>query len=117
MDETTLTISVESADDAKRRMKAAFAGVADATPRYTFPTREALLRTLSPNRWGILEALTGTRPLGVRELARRVNRDVKGVHTDAHALAQAGVIDRTADGKFSFPYAAVKVQFEVRAAA
>ncbi|MBK8676667.1 MAG: transcriptional regulator [Cellvibrionales bacterium] len=71
----------------------------------------------TPTRWTIVEALTGNEPLGVRELARRTARDVKGVHTDANALVTAGIIDRTADGKYSFPFNKVKVRFELHAAA
>jgi predicted transcriptional regulator len=52
----------------------------------------------------------------VRELARRVGRDVKGVHTDARALLLAGLIDKTEDGKLSFPYDAVRVEFVLKAA-
>jgi hypothetical protein len=37
--------------------------------------------------------------LGVRELARRVGRDVRSVHADAGRLASIGLIHKTADGK------------------
>jgi len=117
MNEKTLTIDVASLDDIKAQVKAAFKGRAAATPRYSFRSREDLLRTLNPNRWCLIEALTGAGPLGVRELARRVGRDVKGVHTDAQALVLCGLIDKTADGKLSFPYDAVHVDFVHRAAA
>jgi len=83
--------------------------------RHTFDSVESMARVLTPTRWAIVQALTGAEPMGVRELSRRVNRDVKGVHVDAHALVAAGVISRTDDGKFSFPFGKVKVQFELRA--
>ncbi|MEA1052673.1 transcriptional regulator [Lamprobacter modestohalophilus] len=113
---TTLTIDVSSLDAAKERMRAAFAGKPQGC-RFTFLNEEALLAMLTPNRWRILKALTGAGPLGVRELARRVERDVKGVHTDAHVLAKCGLIDRTEDGKLLLPYDAVQVRMEYRAAA
>lgn len=113
---TTLTIDVASVEDTKRAMKAAFRGVA-SDPRYSFQTREDLLRTLNPNRWRLLEALVGAGPLGVRELARRADRDVKGVHTDAQALVLCGLVDKMEDGKLSFPYDAVHVDFLMKAAA
>lgn len=75
-----------------------------------------MLRTLNPNRWAIIETLTGAGPLGVRELARRVGRDVKGVHTDAQALVLCGLIDKTKAGKLHFPYEAVHVDFTLKAA-
>jgi predicted transcriptional regulator len=112
-----MTICVGSLDDARARLNAAFRGKASGTARYVFSSRESLLRTLTTNRWGIVEALTGAGPLGVRELARRVGRDVKGVHTDAQALVVAGLIDKTSNGKLWFPYDAVRVEFEMKAAA
>ena len=36
--------------------------------------------------------MTGAGPLALREIARRVERDVKAVHTDVHALLNAGLI-------------------------
>lgn len=116
MNEKILTIGVSSIEETKQRMKAAFCSEADATPRYSFRTREDLLRTLSPNRWSLIEALTGAEPLGVRELARRVGRDVKGVHTDAQKLVLCGLINKTDDGKLHFPYEVVHVDFMLRVA-
>ena len=52
----------------------------------------------------------------MRELARRVGRDVKGVHTDAQALVLCGVIDKTSDGKLLFPFDAVHVDFMLKVA-
>jgi len=118
MNEKLLTIDVSSPSDAMRRMKAAFkTGRGGVSPRYSFGSRQELLRMLSPSRWAIIEALTGAGPLGVRELARRVKRDVKGVHTDAQALALCGLIDKTDEGKLSFPYEAVHVDFMLEAEA
>jgi len=54
--------------------------------------------------------------LGVRELARRVGRDVKGVHTDAQALVACGVIEKTEDGKLLFPYDEVRLELRLKAA-
>jgi phosphomannomutase len=61
--------------------------------------------------------MTGAGPLALREIARRVGRDIKGVHTDVHALLGAGVLNRTESGAFEFPYEAVHVDFTLRAAA
>lgn len=61
--------------------------------------------------------MTGQGPLGLREIARRVNRDVKAVHDDVHALLDAGVLDRTEDGQFVFSYDAVRVDFTISTAA
>jgi predicted transcriptional regulator len=112
----TLMIEVADLDSVKERMRAAFHGQPQGC-RYTFRSEQRLLETLNPNRWAIVKALTGAGPLGVRELARRVGRDVKGVHTDAQALVKCGLIDKTEDGKLLLPYDQVRVELECRAVA
>jgi predicted transcriptional regulator len=57
--------------------------------------------------------MTGEGAMTIRELARRVGRDVKAVHTDVHALLNAGVIERTDDSRIVFPYDAVRVEFKL----
>lgn len=58
--------------------------------------------------------MTGAGPLALREIARQVERDARGVHTDVHALLAVGLIERDAAG-FSFPYDAVHVDFVLKA--
>jgi predicted transcriptional regulator len=60
--------------------------------------------------------MAGAGPLGVRELARRMKRDVKAVHTDVQALLACGALDKTSEGKLSFPYRAMHVDFMLEAA-
>ena len=56
------------------------------------------------------------RALAIREVARRVGRDVKAVHGDVHALIDAGLLDRTAKKHVVFPFEAIRVEFTLRAA-
>ncbi|MDR1709931.1 MAG: DNA-binding protein [Candidatus Accumulibacter sp.] len=114
----TVVFEVISPAEAFARLQgeAANPSVARASARIGFPSVEAMARLMTPTRWTLVEKLTGGEPLGVRELARRLGRDVKGVHTDAAALVKAGVIDRTAEGKYSFPFDAVHVDFLLKAA-
>lgn len=100
-----------------RTQAEAKAGKYAGQARITFRSAESMARVLTPTRWGIVQTLTGAGPLGVRELARRVERDVKGVHTDANALVTAGIVDRTEDGKYLFPFDRVKVRFDLPAVA
>jgi predicted transcriptional regulator len=112
-----VTIGVASKERASERLAAAFAGRPQRGPRLTFASHALMWRVLTPNRWAVLETMTGAGPLALREIARRVSRDVKGVHTDVHALLEAGVINRTESGAFEFPYDAVRVDFTLKAAA
>ena len=54
--------------------------------------------------------------MSLREVARRVGRDVKSVHSDMHVLLDAGVLRRTDAGEIEFPYDAVHVELTLRAA-
>lgn len=84
--------------------------------RISFATPELLWEVLTAKRWELLKAMCGAGPLTVREAARRVERDVKGVHTDLTALLAAGVLSRANSGQLEFPYDAVKVEFLLQAA-
>ncbi len=112
----TVTLGVIGLDDAKSRLAAAFRGKPQGDPHISFVSHELLWRVLSPNRWAILRAMTGAGPIAIREISRRVGRDVKGVHTDVHALLKAGLIDRVEEG-FEFPFDAVHVDFVLKSAA
>lgn len=86
-----------------------------STPRISFDTPELLWQVLTAKRWEILRAMTGAGGLAIREIARRVGRDVKAVHADIHALLQAGLLEKTG-GNVVFPYDAIHVDFMLQAA-
>ena len=111
----TVTIGVASREDIKARFMRAMTSGKRVAPFIGFPDERALWSTLTPLRWDILKAMTGTGPLALREIARRVSRDVRGVHTDVHALLAVGLIERDEAG-FQFPYDAVHVDFTLKAA-
>ena len=111
----TVTFGIGSLDDALRRAQAAFNGEPQE-PRINFPSSQRLFSVMTPKRWDIVQAMLGAGPLAIREVARRVGRDVKGVHSDVTALLNCGVLDRTRDGKVVFPFNAVRVNFTLEAA-
>ena len=45
-----------------------------------------------------------------------MNRDVKAVHADVHALLNAGVLQKTEAGLVVFPFDAIHVDVMLRAA-
>jgi predicted transcriptional regulator len=91
-------------------------GRRDPAARISIATPDPLWNVRSTKRWDLLKTMAGQGPMSRREAARRVHRDVKGVHADAHALLYAGVLRRTDDGRIEFPYDAVHVEFTLRAA-
>lgn len=108
----TVTLDVRAPDSAMRDFVRVWkSGTAEKSARISFASPELLWRVLTARRLAILKALCGAGPVSIREAARRVGRDVKAVHGDVIALLNAGVIDRTADGRIVFPYDAVKVEF------
>lgn len=91
-------------------------GKAEKSARISFASPELLWKVLTAKRLELLRALCGAGPVSIREAARRAGRDVKAVHGEVTALLNAGVLDRTGDGRIVFPYEAVKVEFVLEAA-
>jgi predicted transcriptional regulator len=65
--------------------------------RLSFEDLPTLLKNLTPARWTLLEALKRKGPLSINELARRLERNYKNVHTDVSRLIELGLIERRAD--------------------
>ena len=91
-------------------------GKAERSARIGFATPELLWQVLTAKRWELLKALCGAGPVSICEAARRVERDVKAVHSDVTALLNAGVLERAEGGGVIFPFEAVKVEFLLQAA-
>jgi len=72
-----------------------------------------LLRTLSPARWSVLERLKAGGPMSIYELAKRLARDYKNVHTDVARLAELGLIERRADGGVAVPWEVVRAELQL----
>jgi predicted transcriptional regulator len=111
----TVTLGVASRGDVTRRALEAFRGRKQRA-RISFPTPELLWKVLTGKRWELLKAMAGQGPLTIREVARRVGRDVKAVHGDVHALIDAGLLDKTEQKHVVFPFDAIRVEFTLRAA-
>lgn len=113
----TVILDVKSTSDTFAEIaKVARSGKGDREARISFATPELLWEVLTLKRWELIKSLCGAGALSIREVARRVHRDVKAVHGDVHALLQAGVLQRDESGKIVFPFDAVKVEFLLRAA-
>jgi predicted transcriptional regulator len=113
----TVTLDVRSPEEAAQDFVNAWkTGKAQKSARISFATPELLWKVLTAKRWEILKAMCGAGPVTVRQIARRVERDVKSVHTDLAALLKAGVLDKTDGGQVVFPYESVKVEFLLQAA-
>jgi predicted transcriptional regulator len=72
---------------------------------------------MTERRWAIVRALQGQGEIALRELARRVERDVKRVHDDVQELFALGLVERGEGGGVMCPFATVRIDMELRAAA
>ena len=113
----TLELRVGAAGDALDRFEAAWNRVTEG--RKLAPLRvltlqdlPLLLRTLTPARWALLEHLRGAGPSSIYELAKRLHRDYKNVHTDVSKLTELGLIERQA-GEVAVAWDAVRAELRL----
>jgi predicted transcriptional regulator len=111
----TVTLQVATLEEVKRRAQDAFRGKKQGV-RISFTTPEMLFRLMTAKRWELIRSMVGAGPLAIREVARRVDRDVKAVHGDMHALLNAGILQKTGEGLIVFPFEAIHVDVMLRAA-
>lgn len=110
MDEATLTIGVRSLDDFFEGVESSVESTGQTSSELFFPTVEDLFKTIGGKRWEVLEVLAGQGEVGVRELARRLKREVKSVHRDTESLVAGGVIEKTDQGRLVFPYSRIVLE-------
>ena len=111
----TVTLEVSPRRETDRRLLRAFEGKPQGA-FISFETPALLFKVLTQKRWELLSVMTGGGAMSLREAARRVERDVKAVHRDVHALLGAGILRKTEDGRIVFPFDAVRVSFVLKAA-
>jgi predicted transcriptional regulator len=112
---STVTLDIRSLDDTLQDFAVALKEGKPSDSRISFESVELLWKVLTAKRWGILKIMAGVGPLAIREVARRVERDVKAVHGDIHVLLKAGIIEKTDKGVI-FPYDVIHVNFMLIAA-
>ena len=82
-----------------------------------FESPGAFFGRMTERRWALVRALQGQGEISLRELARRVERDVKRVHEDVQELLDLGLVERGEGGGVVCPFATVHFDMELRAAA
>ena len=80
-----------------------------------FESPGAFFSRLTERRWNLVRALQGQGVLAVRELARRVERDVKRVHEDVQVLIELGLVERAESGAIVCPFAEVHIDMHLTA--
>ena len=119
MTERKLTITLGS--DWKSALRSAAAKASGQNYQgetLNFETPGAFFGQLTERRWQLVRELQAARSkVGVRELARRLERDVKRVHEDASALVSLGLVERDETGALICPYVDIHVDMHLAVAA
>ena len=72
-----------------------------------------MLAAFTPKRWELIAALRQAGPLTIAELARRLNRDYKNVHTDVNQLIEWMAVERGDDGRVNVPWSEIVVDMKL----
>ena len=112
----TLELRVSGAGDALDRFEATWNRAAEGRAArklevLSFADLPLLLKNLSPARWALLERLRADGPLSIYELAKRLERDYKNVHTDVSRLVEIGLIERRADTGVAVTWDVIRAEF------
>lgn len=116
---TKRTLTITMSDDWRGALRAA--GKRAAARGYqgevlSFETAEGFFGRLTERRWALVHALQGQGAMALRELARRVARDVRRVHDDVEVLAELGLVERTEAGGVECPFETIHVDMRLTAA-
>ena len=111
-----LELRVGGAGDALDRFEAAWNRAAEGRPAaplavLSIADLPLLLKTLTPARWSLLERLRADGPMSIYELAKRLGRDYKNVHTDVTRLAELRLIERDAKAYVAVAWDLVRAEF------
>ena len=113
-----LEIRIGAAADALDRFEAAWNRVVEGRGMrpleiLSFENLPVLLKTLSPARWALLQKLSAEGPLSIYELAKRLGRDYKNVHTDVTQLAAIRLIQRSEQGQVAVAWDLLRAEFRL----
>jgi predicted transcriptional regulator len=116
MKQRHLTISLQPDWRAALRSAGAMAKAATYQgEQLNFESPAIFFSRLSEKRWALVNALQGQGEMAIRELARRVSRDVKRVHEDVQVLTELGMVERTEGGGVACPFAEVHIDMRLLA--
>ena len=123
MTRRTLTISIQrDANATLEGLRNAFTSAWESGTyqgeQRIYGSPEQLFRVFTPARWGVLEALQAQAfPIGVRPLARLLDRDPTAVLRDLNGLAAESVVEQDENGKWLCPFSEIHTDFALIRAA
>ncbi len=107
----------EAAQDAIKSWKMAERNKTVELPvdRIYFPNEDMLFRTLSTKRRELLRFLRHAGPISIKQLAEKLDRDYKNVHSDVQLLNKIGLIDFDNSNKAFVPWDNIAVEIALAA--
>ena len=116
----SIQIGVGSLKESLDRFETAWEKVASGkkvppTERLTFSNLPLLTSTLTPARWVLLETLRRDGGLTIYELAKKLKRHYKNVHSDVSRLSALGLIEKDADEKVFVPWDLISAELRLAA--
>ncbi len=111
----TITINDDWENDLRQAAKQSMQGGYQGE-QLNFTSPSLFFGKLTEKRWDLVQALQKGGTVGVRELARRVKRDVRRVHDDVGVLIDLGLIEKNDQGKLQCPYTDIHVDMHLKVA-
>ena len=107
----TLTIDVASREQVNTRFEEAMTGKVTGE-RLSFPTLELFYKLMNPRRLQLIKAIQSWGPVGIRELARRLERDPGNLVRDLKPLKEWGIVEDTGQG-LMIPYDEIRLELVI----
>ena len=116
----TIRIGIGSTKESLDRFEAAWEKAVAGkrvTPseRLTFASLPLLISTLTTARWALLERLSQEGELTIYELAKKLKRHYKNVHSDVTRLSALGLIEKSAEEKVFVPWDSISAELRLAA--
>ena len=110
-----LEIRIGPPRDALDRFEAAWNRLAEGQKLQSFHVLSvedlpALAKALTPARWALLENIRQSGAASIYELAKRLGRNYKNVHTDVSALLALKLLERNAANQVAVAWDAVRAE-------
>lgn len=80
-----------------------------------FADMPTLLKTLTGERWRLVETLKRAGPLSINAVAQQLGRNYKNVHGDVKKLMEIGLVERQDDGRIGIPYSSIVAELKMPA--
>ena len=111
----TLTITIDPDWEANLREVARQSVQGGYQGEYlNFSSPSLFFGRLTEKRWELVQAMQKEGGMGVRALARHVERDVRRVHDDVAVLLELGLLEKDDKGKLLCPYTDIHVDMHLQ---